>query len=84
MMARLSNAGVTAGTAKCFQVLSSPALSATSEINPAYGNISRVIHTAASKASGCSPEAVSQTRNGASSTPSRLIPAKIQSSAVET
>ncbi len=59
IMATLSSTGVAAGTAKRFQVLSTPAESETIEIRPMYGNMIRVITTDWSKRT--SPEAISQT-----------------------
>ena len=47
-MHSLSSTGEAAGTAKCFQVLRMPADSATIDMKPMYGNIQRVISTAAS------------------------------------
>jgi hypothetical protein len=44
---RFSNTGVKAGTANLRQVLRMPDASATSEIRPIYGNITRVMNTAA-------------------------------------
>ena len=46
MKQTFNSTGANAGTAKCRQVLSTPAASATSEIIRMYGNIQRVITVA--------------------------------------
>ena len=48
IMQTFSSTGVMAGMAKRFQVFNTPADSATSDMKPMYGNIQRVISTAAS------------------------------------
>jgi len=66
---RLSSTGVIAGTAKRFHELRMPADSATSDMQPMYGNISRVITTAESCASAGSPDAMIHTSTGEPTTP---------------
>src|SRR5690606_6811887 len=85
IMQTLSYTGVTAGTANCFQVLSTPAHSATKDIKPIYGNIQRVINTAASWAWPLSkPLASSHTKMGAPATPSTHVNSNAQNSTVAT
>ena len=59
-----------------------PADSETSEISPMYGNIQRVITTAASNS--FKPEASTQTTTGAAITPTMQVNRRIQNSTVET
>src|SRR6185369_7365101 len=83
---RFSSTGVEAGTAKRFQVLSTPAESATSDMKPMYGNIQRVISTAASKLCGCcwKPLASAQTMMGAAVTPRTQVASRAHASTVAT
>ena len=80
--ARFSKTGVTAGTANRFHVLSTPAASATKDMKPMYGNITRVINTAESKS--CSPEAITHTSTGAPAMPSSVVATSAQKSTVAT
>ena len=52
MKATFSSAGVIAGTEKRFQVLSTPAENATSEMKAIYGNVMRSIRTVSSNLPG--------------------------------
>ena len=81
-----SSTGVTAGTAKRRKVLSTPADSATSDMNRMYGNIQRVIKVARSNAVGsrASPAATSQTSTGAAATPMIEVARTTQNSAEAT
>ncbi len=58
MNARFSSTGVTAGMRNSRQVLRMPPASATNDMKPMYGNITRVISTEAWKASGLSVKPV--------------------------
>ena len=78
--ATFSNTGVAAGTANRFQVLRMPAPSATIDMKPMYGNITRVITTALSKRSR--PLASSQTSTGAPMTPITQVSTSAQTSTV--
>ena len=80
--ARFNSTGVTAGMAKRFQVLSTPAASDTSDMKPMYGNITRVITTAESNA--CRPEAIIHTSTGAATTPASVVSTSAQKSTVAT
>ena len=79
---RFSNTGVTAGMANRFHVLSTPAASATSDMKPMYGNITRVITTAESNA--LSPEAIIHTSTGAATMPASVVSTSAQKSTVAT
>jgi hypothetical protein len=83
-MQRFSSTGVAAGTAKRFQVFRMPAASATSDMKPMYGNIQRVMTTAASKPSGLcfSPLAMAHTSHGAANTPATQVAVSAQASTV--
>ncbi len=85
-MQTFSNTGVDAGTAKRFQVFSTPADSATSDMKPMYGNIQRVMKTAASKPRGScfNPLAIIQTNTGAAATPITQVSSKAQLKRVAT
>ena len=83
-MATFSSTGVAAGTAKRFQVFRMPADSATKDMKPMYGNIQRVMNTAASKPFGlcCRPLAMAQTSTGAPATPNTQVNVSAQASTV--
>src|SRR5512133_1906858 len=83
-MHRFNKTGVAAGTAKRFQVLSTPAPRATSDMKAMYGNIQRVMTTAISKPRGscCRPLAMAHTRAGAAATPMMLSTNNAQVSTV--
>src|SRR5881394_2910975 len=86
IIATLSSTGVAAGTAKRFHVLRMPADNATIDMKPMYGNIQRVMNTAASKLCGVflKPLASSHTRTGAAATPTTHVASSAQASAVAT
>ena len=75
-MDKLSKAGVMAGTAKCRQVFKTPEANATSDMQMMYGNMRRVIQTAASKSAArevsAKPLAMAITTSGAPKTPSKV------------
>jgi hypothetical protein len=68
--------------AKRFHVFRMPAASATIDMQPMYGNITRVINTALSKR--CRPLARSQTRTGAATTPMTQVSSSAQAKTVAT
>ena len=84
IMARFSNTGVAAGTAKRFQVFRMPAASATRDMKARYGHIQRVSTTAVSKPSGFCwrPAAIAQTSAGAAATPMTQVMISAQTSTV--
>jgi hypothetical protein len=86
IMQRFNRTGVAAGTAKRFQVFRMPAASATSDMKPMYGNIQRVMKTAASKLRGScwKPLASDQTRIGAATTPMPQVRSSAHASTVAT
>src|SRR3569832_825419 len=86
IIATFSSTGVAAGTAKCFHVLRMPAEKATSDMNAMYGNIQRVMKTAASKLCGVflNPLASRYTSTGAATMPTTQVASSAQASAVAT
>ena len=86
-MDRFSSTGVKAGTAKRRQVFSTPDAKAISDMHRMYGNITRVIQTAApnsaSRAAPRSPLAMADTTQGAATMPTSVtsISASVSSSA---
>ena len=87
IMDRFSSTGVKAGTAKRRQVFSTPDAKAISDMHRMYGNITRVIQTAApnsaSRAAPRSPLAMADTTQGAATMPTSVtsISASVSSSA---
>jgi hypothetical protein len=74
---RLSRMGVNAGMANRLQVLSTAEAKATSDMHRIYGNMTRVIHTADSKAVSVDawdiPVAIAVTTHGAAIMPRTVI-----------
>lgn len=86
IMAKLSKTGAAAGKAKRRQVLSTPPHKPASEMKPRYGNIQRVMNTAASSPRGfCfKPLAIAHTSRGAASTPAKQVSTRTHASTVAT
>ena len=85
-MATFSKTGVAAGTANFFQVFKMPAANATRDMKAMYGNIQRVMKTAASMPSvDCfKPLAITHTSQGAAATPRAEVMSKTQKRRVAT